>query len=143
MGSSNLPGWAAKLIVKYRLYDSYSLYLNGNGNPYQISSKTQTLSVWHLFGKRPPVLTKPAIDLLEKMLVFDPRLRIRAGDALADEYLAPYHDPSDEPVAEEKFDWSFNDADLPVDQWKVMMWEQLCSSEDSEADDNSAGIKKF
>ena len=27
----------------------------------------------------------------------------------------------DEPVAEEKFDWSFNDADLPVDTWKIMM----------------------
>lgn len=53
------------------------------------------------------------------MLVFDPRQRIRAGEALSHEYLAPYHDPSDEPVAEEKFDWSFNDADLPVDQWKV------------------------
>ena len=70
-------------------------------------------------------LTHPAIALLERMLVFDPRLRVRAGDALADEYLAPYHDPSDEPVAEEKFDWSFNDADLPVDTWKIMMYEQL------------------
>lgn len=66
-----------------------------------------------------------AIDLLEKMLVFDPRQRVRAGDGLAHEYLAPYHDPSDEPVAEEKFDWSFNDADLPVDTWKIMMYEQL------------------
>lgn len=56
------------------------------------------------------------------MLVFDPRKRIRAGDALAHEYLAPYHDPTDEPVAEEKFDWSFNDADLPVDTWKIMMY---------------------
>jgi p38 MAP kinase len=56
------------------------------------------------------------------MLVFDPRTRIRAGDALADPYLAPYHDPTDEPVAEEKFDWSFNDADLPVDTWKIMMY---------------------
>ena len=65
------------------------------------------------------LLINLAIDLLEKMLVFDPRLRVRAGDALAHEYLAPYHDPSDEPVADEKFDWSFNDADLPVDQWKV------------------------
>jgi len=64
-------------------------------------------------------LTQIAIDLLEKMLVFDPRQRVRAGEALSHEYLAPYHDPSDEPVAEEKFDWSFNDADLPVDQWKV------------------------
>jgi p38 MAP kinase len=62
-----------------------------------------------------------AIELLEKMLVFDPRTRIKAGEALADPYLTPYHDPTDEPVAEEKFDWSFNDADLPVDTWKIMM----------------------
>jgi hypothetical protein len=59
------------------------------------------------------------------MLVFDPRTRIRAGDALADPYLAPYHDPTDEPVAEEKFDWSFNDADLPVDTWKIMMYVHI------------------
>jgi p38 MAP kinase len=63
-----------------------------------------------------------AVDLLEKMLVFDPKKRIRAGEALAHEYLTPYHDPSDEPVAQEKFDWSFNDADLPVDTWKIMMY---------------------
>jgi len=62
-----------------------------------------------------------AVDLLEKMLVFDPRTRVSAGDALSHEYLSPYHDPTDEPVAEEKFDWSFNDADLPVDTWKIMM----------------------
>jgi p38 MAP kinase len=59
------------------------------------------------------------------MLVFDPRKRVKAADALAHEYLSPYHDPTDEPVAEEKFDWSFNDADLPVDTWKIMMYEQL------------------
>ncbi len=62
-----------------------------------------------------------AIELLERMLVFDPRTRVKAGEALADPYLAPYHDPTDEPEAEEKFDWSFNDADLPVDTWKIMM----------------------
>lgn len=56
------------------------------------------------------------------MLVFDPRKRVKAGEALADPYLAPYHDPTDEPEAEEKFDWSFNDADLPVDTWKIMMY---------------------
>ena len=64
-----------------------------------------------------------AIDLLESMLVFDPRKRIKAGEALAHPYLAPYHDPDDEPVADQKFDWSFNDADLPVDTWKIMMYE--------------------
>jgi len=59
------------------------------------------------------------------MLVFDPRKRVKAADALAHEYLSPYHDPTDEPVAEEKFDWSFNDADLPVDTWKIMMYEAI------------------
>lgn len=63
-----------------------------------------------------------AVDLLERMLVFNPKQRIQATDALAHEYLAPYHDPTDEPVAQEKFDWSFNDADLPVDTWKIMMY---------------------
>jgi serine/threonine protein kinase len=69
-----------------------------------------------------------AIDLLERMLVFDPRKRVRASDGLAHEYLAPYHDPTDEPVAEEKFDWSFNDADLPVDTWKIMMYGNQTST---------------
>ena len=66
-----------------------------------------------------------ALDLLEKMLVFDPRKRIAATEALAHEYVSPYHDPTDEPEAAEKFDWSFNDADLPVDTWKVMMYSEI------------------
>ena len=59
------------------------------------------------------------------MLVFDPRKRINATDSLAHEYVGPYHDPTDEPEAAEKFDWSFNDADLPVDTWKVMMYSEI------------------
>jgi len=66
-----------------------------------------------------------ALDLLEKMLVFDPRKRITATECLGEEYVSPYHDPSDEPDAKEKFDWSFNDADLPVDTWKVMMYSEI------------------
>lgn len=53
--------------------------------------------------------------------MFNPRARIDAKQALKHEYLAPYHDPTDEPEAEEKFDWSFNDTDLPVDEWKVCL----------------------
>ncbi|ODQ80198.1 hypothetical protein BABINDRAFT_35864 [Babjeviella inositovora NRRL Y-12698] len=66
-----------------------------------------------------------AIDLLAKMLVFDPKKRISAEEALSHPYLQPYHDPLDEPVAGEKFDWSFNDADLPVDTWRVMMYSEI------------------
>lgn len=59
------------------------------------------------------------------MLVFDPRKRIDAVESLEHEYVAPYHDPTDEPAAAEKFDWSFNDADLPVDTWKIMMYSEI------------------
>lgn len=68
---------------------------------------------------------EPAIDMLERMLVFAPKKRITAAEALAHPYLAPYHDPTDEPVAEEKFDWSFNDADLPINSWKIMMYSEI------------------
>jgi serine/threonine protein kinase len=66
-----------------------------------------------------------ALDWLEKMLVFDPRKRINAAECLSHEYVSPYHDLTDEPVAAEKFDWSFNDADLPIDNWKVMMYVEI------------------
>ena len=59
------------------------------------------------------------------MLVFDPKKRITATEALTAEYVSPYHDPTDEPEATEKFDWSFNDADLPLDTWKVMMYSEI------------------
>ena len=59
--------------------------------------------------------------LLDKMLQYDPDERISATDALASTYLAPYHDPDDEPVAAEAIDWSFLDANLPADVWKTIM----------------------
>ncbi|CAG8486141.1 8121_t:CDS:10 [Diversispora eburnea] len=77
------------------------------------------------FSQKFPNAEPEALDLLEKMLVFDPKKRITAEEALAHKYLEPYHDETDEPVADEPFDWSFNDADLPVDEWKVMMYQEI------------------
>ncbi|KAJ2641291.1 MAPK protein hog1 [Coemansia sp. RSA 1694] len=77
------------------------------------------------FKTRFPDIEPLAVDLLEKMLVFDPRKRITASEALAHPYLETYHDEADEPEAAKKFDWSFNDADLPVEEWKVMMYNEI------------------
>ncbi|KAJ5253142.1 Mitogen-activated protein kinase hog1 [Penicillium chrysogenum] len=61
-----------------------------------------------------------AVDLLERILVFNPTERIRAAEALAHEYLAPYHNPTDEPVAQEKFDWYSETLDFHnIDQDNV------------------------
>lgn len=77
------------------------------------------------FAERFKNLKQDAVDLLEKMLVFDPTKRITAADALAHPYLALYHDSTDEPVSEVKFDWNFNDADLPVSTWRHMMHSEI------------------
>lgn len=42
------------------------------------------------------LLLSPAIDLLDKMLIFNPEDRITVEEALAHPYLEQYYDPSDE-----------------------------------------------
>lgn len=77
------------------------------------------------FTERFPTVESEAIDMLERMLVFDPRKRITVEEALAHPYLAPYHDPSDEPVADTVFDWSFTEADLTLDEWKERIYNEV------------------
>lgn len=74
---------------------------------------------------------RQAIILLEKMLQIDPKKRCSAEEALEEQFLAPYHDPSDEPVAKEKFDWSFLDASLPADVWKTVMYSEVLDYHES------------
>jgi serine/threonine protein kinase len=64
-----------------------------------------------------------AITLLRKILQIDARERCSAVEALTSQYLAPYHDPQDEPTADEVFDWTFFEADLPAEIWKTIMYE--------------------
>ncbi|TIB01095.1 hypothetical protein E3P96_02496 [Wallemia ichthyophaga] len=54
-----------------------------------------------------------ALDLLSKMLTFDPAKRITCEEALKHPYLAVWHDPSDEPSCRERFDFGFEVEDSP------------------------------
>ncbi|XP_048404151.1 STKc_p38 domain-containing protein [Stegostoma tigrinum] len=71
-----------------------------------------------------PTMNKQAVDLLEKMLQLDPDERITACDALAHPYLAEYHDPANEPVAE-PYDDSFENLDLKIEEWKSLLHMEI------------------
>ena len=62
------------------------------------------------FGQLFPNASPLAIDFLERCLTFSPKRRIEVGEALKHPYLAPYHDPLDEPTAP-PIDPSFFDFD--------------------------------
>lgn len=65
-----------------------------------------------------------ALDLLEKLLTFNPVKRITVEEALRHPYLEPYHDPEDEPTAnpipEEFFDFDKNKDSLTKEELKRM-----------------------
>ena len=55
------------------------------------------------------------MDLLEKLLKFDPEQRITVEEALRHPYVEQYHDPDDEPSHDELFDFSFESLDKVED----------------------------
>lgn len=65
-----------------------------------------------------------ALDLLGRMLTFNPNKRITVEDALAHPYLEQYYDPTDEPVAEEPFTFSMELDDLPKERLKELIFEE-------------------
>jgi hypothetical protein len=54
------------------------------------------------------------LDLLGRLLAFDPSKRIAVEEALAHKYLTAYYDPSDEPVAEKPFTFEMEFDELPT-----------------------------
>ncbi|WFD34073.1 mitogen-activated protein kinase [Malassezia cuniculi] len=59
------------------------------------------------FEKLFPEANPLALDLLRRLLAFDPSERISCVEALQHPYLAVWQDPADEPVCATKFDFSF------------------------------------
>lgn len=67
-----------------------------------------------------------ALDLLRRLLAFDPRERISCDEALAHPYLAVWHDPADEPVCHAKFDFSFENVD-DISGMKKLILDEVIS----------------
>lgn len=68
-----------------------------------------------------------AIDLLKKMLVFDPEKRITIEQALEHPYLAKYHDAADEPNGEpvSAYDFDYELFSLKTHEYKELLFEEI------------------
>ena len=67
-------------------------------------------------AERFPKARPEAVDLLSKMLVFNPHKRLTAVQCLEHPYLSEYHDPEDEPTSDSLFEWDFEQKDLSRDE---------------------------
>ena len=85
------------------------------------------------FAQLYPKANPLAIDLLDKMLVFNPERRINVDDALAHPYLASLHDPAMEPThVHDPYDPFFNlksfdepDAHIPDEHLRQAIYHQF------------------
>ncbi|CAN1157324.1 Mitogen-activated protein kinase 4 [Linum perenne] len=76
------------------------------------------------FAARFPESSAGAVDLLEKMLVFDPNRRITVDEALCHPYLAPLHDINEEPVCPRPFVFDFEQPSFTEENIKELIWRE-------------------
>jgi mitogen-activated protein kinase 7 len=67
-----------------------------------------------------------AVDLLEKLLRFDPGDRISVEEALEHEYVKAYHESEDEPVHKDSFDFAFEKTQ-DIHELKALIVEEVLS----------------
>ena len=72
------------------------------------------------FPSAPP----DALDLMMRLLQIHPRRRINVEDALSHTFLSQLHNQDDEPVAQEKFDYSFENEKLHRLRLQELIWRE-------------------
>ncbi|XP_040986796.1 mitogen-activated protein kinase homolog MMK2-like [Juglans microcarpa x Juglans regia] len=75
-------------------------------------------------SSRFPRMSPGALDLLEKMLVFDPNKRITVEEALCHPYMSTLHDINDEPVCPRPFSFDFEQPSCTEEHIKELIWRE-------------------
>ncbi|XP_057477266.1 mitogen-activated protein kinase 6-like [Actinidia eriantha] len=76
------------------------------------------------FSSRFPNMSPLAVDLLEKMLVFDPSKRVTVDEALCHPYLSSLHDINDEPICTNPFSFDFEQPSFTEENIKELIWRE-------------------
>ncbi|XP_061961181.1 mitogen-activated protein kinase homolog MMK2-like isoform X1 [Populus nigra] len=76
------------------------------------------------FAARFPNMSAGAVELLEKMLVFDPNRRITVDEALCHPYLEPLHGINEEPVCPKPFSFDFEQPSFTEENIKELIWRE-------------------
>lgn len=82
----------------------------------------KAVPLWKLL----PTADAQALDLLQKMLSFDPSARISVPDALAHPWLASYHEETDEPDCPTTFEkWRDIEKLETLEDFRKALWEEI------------------
>eukprot|EP01137_Pigoraptor_chileana_P007302 Opistho-2@52710 len=84
-----------------------------------------------------PNASELALDLLDKMLTFNPENRITIDDSLAHPYLQQYYEPDDEPVAEAPLTFDYDEENLPTPMLKEIIYREMVEFHDRKAAENA------
>ncbi|KAJ8620889.1 hypothetical protein MRB53_029418 [Persea americana] len=76
------------------------------------------------FSVRFPHVAPAAIDLVERMLVFDPCKRITVDEALSHPYLSSLHEINEEPICPSPFAFDFEQASFSEEDIKELIWQE-------------------
>ena len=78
------------------------------------------------FSQLYPQASASALDLLQKLLEFDPLNRFTVDQAIAHPYLMAFHNPSDEPIHQSSFNFDFEKA-RTIDEIKTQIVQEQIS----------------
>lgn len=88
--------------------------------------------------------SEQGIDLIKKMLTFDPERRITIDEALAHPYMERLHFEDDEPTGDPvcDFDFDFELFSLKIPEYKELIFEEIKLYHSQEAIDEYENLKQ-